>query len=172
MRGSARPTTVTNPTTDGDKTQADVTFDRIGSFRVTLNVADSSSPRQSANNTINCAINADPLQVVNFAKVPDGKDIYNTGDSIRFTVSAARGVSPYVYRWETSQPNRTHHPIRLARKALTASRSPSATAPGRLRKRRPPPSCPSRCKRSRKTALWNRCKRRTALARIKPSRCQ
>ncbi len=100
---SAPDGTVTNPTTDGDKTQADVTFDRTGSFRVTLNVADSSSPRQSANNTINCAINADPLQVVNFAKVPDGKDIYNTGDSIRFTVSAARGVSPYVYRWETSR---------------------------------------------------------------------
>lgn len=100
---SAPDGTVTNQTTAGDNTQADVTFNKAGSFRVKLSVVDSSSPRQSADNTINCAISIDPLQVASFAKAPDGKDSYNTGDSIRFTVSATRGVSPYVYRWETSR---------------------------------------------------------------------
>ncbi|MBK8533711.1 MAG: autotransporter outer membrane beta-barrel domain-containing protein [Candidatus Competibacteraceae bacterium] len=100
---SAPAGTVTNPTTAADKTLADVTFNQTGSFTVALSAADSSSPQQSANNTIDCAINVASLQVANFAKVPNGKDTYNPGDSIIFTVSAAGGVAPYIYNWEFSR---------------------------------------------------------------------
>ena len=96
---------VTNATTNGNQTRAEVIFNQTGVFSVALKATDASSPQQSAAQTTNCTVAAAAaaLQVTDFAKAPDGKETYTTGDSIAFTVSASRGVAPYTYIWESSR---------------------------------------------------------------------
>ncbi|MCB1767563.1 MAG: hypothetical protein KDJ22_16135, partial [Candidatus Competibacteraceae bacterium] len=100
---SASAGTIANVTTDGDQTRAEVTFTETGSFPVTLQATDASSPSQTATGTVDCAISAAPLQIVRFAKTPDDLDAYNVGDAIQFTVEAAQGIAPYRYQWFASQ---------------------------------------------------------------------
>ncbi len=51
---------VTNATTNGNQTRAEVTFGQTGGFNVTLKATDASSPQQSAVQTTNCLVTLKP----------------------------------------------------------------------------------------------------------------